>query len=77
MDCTENLDAYPILGQNFIATQKGDPSLTGLCNLNESMFQQIYNMDIGTTINSWPSDDSLINQAYDILWDYTYHQPKV
>ena len=69
----DSQNAYPILGDNYIATSTGDPTSTGLCDLSEEKFQKLFKMDYGTTINKWPTDKQLLDLAYSILWNGTYY----
>lgn len=68
MECNDHYSEYVILGDNVVSTPSGDPSKTGLCNMNEANFQKTTGLDGGTTINPLPDDTDLLNQAKNMLW---------
>ena len=65
-------DRWPTLGNNTIYQLNNNISDIGLCNLNETEFQKMYNTDIGTTINSSPNNTEIISQARMMLFGWLY-----
>ncbi|ETO31742.1 hypothetical protein RFI_05376 [Reticulomyxa filosa] len=67
-DCTSSQPTWPMLGNNVISTPSGNASLTGLCNLPLKEFQNKYAIDLGSVVQSLPSDQELLNQATNMIF---------
>ncbi|ETO36005.1 hypothetical protein RFI_01057 [Reticulomyxa filosa] len=67
-DCTSSQATWPVLGNNVVSTPSGNTSSTGLCDLPLQEFQNKFSADLGSVIESWPSDQALLQQATNLLF---------
>jgi len=66
LDCTQQMNAWPIVGNNSIFAPDGSKGFIGLCDIPEAQLQKM-GYDLGTVIQSLPSDSYILNMARVLL----------